>query len=344
MVSKINASKIAIVVFLTVLIWVWADLALDETFSVTGAMIVVDESTPSRWVTIGGGASALIDSIVLKGPASKVSDVRRKIRDRPSSPSFEFFLDVEQEGMIEPGEYASFDVRGFLRKSEQIRRFGLTVESCKPVNLSVKVVALSEKSVPVECFDTNGNSLKFESIEPATVNVFVPESWGRNEPARVTLTAREITQARTTSIEMAPYIELPDGQRRKARSLVRIRIPPEEDRLKSYNITTATPGFLLGANLQGKYKVEVSNMNAVMGAIQIRATEEAKLAYEKLDYQVILRILDEDVKATDTIRRELIYNFPPEYVRKGEIELVVTPAQPAEAQFKLVRLPSADNP
>ena len=344
MVSKINASKVAIVVFLTVLIWVWADLALDETFSVTGAMIIVDESTPNRWVTIGGGPSAPIDSITLKGPASKISDVRRKIRDRPSSASFEFFLDVEQEGMIEPGDYASFDVHSFLRKSDQIRRLGLTVESCKPVNLNVKVVALSEKSLPVECFDTSGNSLPFESIEPATVNVLVPESWGRNEPARVTLTAREITQAKTTPIEMAPYVELPDGQRRKARTLVRIKMPPEEDRLQSYNITTATPGFLLSGNLQGKYKVEVSNPTALMGAIQIRATEQAKLAYEKMDYQVILRVLDEDVKVTDTIRRELIYNFPAEFIRKGEIELVVTPAQPAVAQFKLVRLPSADNP
>jgi len=63
-----------------------------------------------------------------------------------------------------------------------------------------------------------------------------------------------------------------------------------------------------------------------------------------MDYQVILRIVDEDAKSTETIRRELIYNFPPEYVRTGEIELVVTPDQPAEAQFKLVRLPSADNP
>ena len=343
MFSKMKVSKIAIVVFLTVLIWVWADLALDETFSVTSAMIIVDESAPSRWVTVSGRVSVPIDNIVLKGPASKISEFRRKIRDRPSSPSFEFFLDVEQEGMIEPNEYPSFDVRSFLRKSEQIRRFGLTVESCKPANLNVKVVALLEKSLPVQCFDINANPLKHESIDPATVSMFVPDSWGRNEPVRVTLTDREITQARTASIEMTPYIELPDGQRRKARTVVKIKIPPEEDRLKSYNITTATPGFLLGANLQGKYKVEVSNMNAVMGAIQIRATEQAKLAYEQMDYQVIVQVVDEDAKSTETIRRELIYNFPPEYVRKGEIELVVTPDQPAEAQFKLVRLPSADN-
>jgi len=344
MLSNVKVSKVAIVVFLTVLIWVWADLALDETFPVAGATMIVDESTSSRWVTINGKVSVPIDNIVLKGPASKIGDIRRKIRERPSAPSFEFFLDVEQEGMIQPGEYPGFDVRSFLRKSEQIRRFGLTVESCKPANLDVKVVALFEKSLPVQCFDTNGNPLKHENIEPAAVSVFVPDSWGRNEPARVTLTARDITQARMVPVEMAPYIELPDGQRRKARTLVKIKIPPEEDRLKNYNITTATPGFLLGANLQGKYKVEVSNMNAVMGAIQIRATEQAKLAYEQMDYQVLLQIVDEDVKAPDTIRRELIYNFPPEYVRKGEIELVVTPDQPAEAQFKLVRLPSADNP
>ncbi len=341
--SEIKAGKIAIVVFLTVLIWVWADLALDETFSVGGAMIIVDESSPSRWVTIGGRTSVSIDTIVLKGPASKISEVRRKIRERPSSPSFEFFLDVEQEGMVEPNDYLSFDVRSFLRRSDQIRRFGLTVESCKPANLNVRVVGLFEKSLSVQCFDTNGNPLKHESIEPAAVSMFVPENWGRNEPARVTLTARELTQARTSSVEMAPYIELPDGQRRQARALVKIRMPPEEDRLQNYTITTATPGFLLGDNVQGKYKVDVSNKNALMGAIQIRATEEAKLAYEQMDYQVILQILDDDVKVPDT-RRELIYNFPPEYVRKGEIELVITPDQPAEVQFTLVRLPSADSP
>ncbi|MHC4508534.1 MAG: hypothetical protein ACYTAO_06175 [Planctomycetota bacterium] len=343
--DKIKISKIAIVVFLTVLIWVWADLALDETLPVSGAMIIVDESTPSRWVTIGGRASAPIDNIVLKGPLSRISDVRRKIRDRPSSPSFEFFLDVEQEGIIEPNEYPSFDVRDFLRNSDQIRRLGFTVESCKPANLNVKVVGLFEKSLPVQCFDISGNPLKHESIDPATVSMFVPEAWGRNEPARVTLTAREIELARENPVGVTPYIELPDGQRRKSRTAVNVRIPPEEDRLKSYNITTATPGFLLGANLQGKYEVQVSNPNVLLGAIQIRATEQAKLAYEQMDYQVVLQIVDEDAKSTETIiRRDLIYNFPPEYVLKGEIELVVTPDQPAEVQFKLVRLPSADNP
>ena len=343
MVKQIKISKVAVVVFLTVLIWVWADLALDETFSVSGAVITVDDSAPNRWVSIGGKTSVPVDNIILKGPASKIAEVRRKIRDRlpTNSPPFEFFLDTEQEGMAEPNEYPTFDVRDFLRKNDQLRRLGLTVESCKPVNLTVKVALFLEKSLPVQCFDESGNSLKHESIVPPTVSMFVPDDWGRNEPARVTLTAREIEPARTNPILMTPYIDLPDGQRRQSRTVVKVKIPPKEDLLTRSPITTATLGYLLSANLQGKYKVEVSNMNEVIGAIQIRATEQARLAYEQMRYQVLLEIDDEDAKFTETIRRELIYNFPVESRQKDEI---ILDQQPVIAQFKLKRLPSADNP
>ena len=337
--GKIKVGKIAVVVFLTVLIWVWADLALDETLPVSGAVITVDESTPSRWVSIGGRVSVTLDSVVLKGPASKIAEIRRRIKDR--SPSLEFFLDAEQEGMTEPNEYPTFDVRGLLRKSPQILQSGLTVESCRPANLTVRVVGLIEKPLPVQCFDTNGDSLKPESLEPSTVSMFVPEGWGRNEPARVILTARETELARTAPVEVTPYIDLSDGQIRRSRTVVKVKMPTEDARLTSYPITTATLGYLLSANVQGKYKVQVSNMTQVIGAIKIRASEEAKQAYEQMRYQVLLEIEDEDTKSTETIRRELIYNFPFEFRRKGEIML---DQSPAAAEFTLVRLPSADNP
>lgn len=341
MVKQVKISKIAVVIFLTVLIWVWADLALDETLSVSGAVITIDDSAPNRWVSISGRTSVPIDNIMLKGPASKIAEVRREIRGRPpNAPSFEFFLDTEQEGMAEPNEYPIFDVRNFLRKSDQIRRFGLTVESCKPVNLTVNVALLLEKSLSVQCFDESGNSLKHESIEPPAVSMFVPGDWGRNEPARVTLTAREIGQARSAPILATPYIDLPDGQRRESRTVVKVKILPEEDLLTRALITTATLGYLLSANLQGRYKVDVGNMNEVIGAIQIRATEQARTAYEQMSYQVLLEIDDEDAKSTETVRKELIYNFPFESRRKGEIML---DQQPVIAQFKLRRLPSADN-
>jgi hypothetical protein len=341
MLKQIKISKIAVVVFLTILIWVWADLALDETFPLSGAVITVDDSAPNRWVSIGGRTTVPIDNITLKGPASKIAEVRRRIRERPpDSPSFEFFLDTEQEGMAEPNEYPTFDVRDFLRKSDQLRRFGLTVESCKPVNLTIKVALLLEKSLSVQCFDESGNSVKSESIDPPAISMFAPDDWGRNEPARVTLTAREIEQGRIAPILVTPYIDLPDGQRRQSRIVVKVKIPPKEDLLTRSPITTATLGYLLSANLQGRYKVEVSNMNEVIGAIQIRATEQAKLAYEKMRYQVLLEIDDEDAKSTEG-RRELIYNFPVESRLKDEI---ILDQQPVIAQFKLRRLPSADNP
>ena len=81
MIRKIKYSKITIVIFLTVLIWVWADLALDETVSVPGAMITVAESSPELWINFDGKTSASIDNIVLKGPASKIADIKRELND-----------------------------------------------------------------------------------------------------------------------------------------------------------------------------------------------------------------------------------------------------------------------
>jgi hypothetical protein len=90
----------------------------------------------------------------------------------------------------------------------------------------------------------------------------------------------------------------------------------------------------MSPNLQGKYKIEVINLNEVIRSISIKAAPEAKQAYDKMRYQVILEIDDSDiqVKSAEPLRKELIYNFPPEYVRKNEIMLN---QQPAVARFNL---------
>jgi hypothetical protein len=340
MLKKVKYSKIAVVIFLTILIWVWTDLTLDETLPVSGAKISIDESRPSLWVSFGGKSSISIDTIVLKGPASKISDVKRKIKDR--SPSFEFFLDPEQEGMVEPNE-PPLDVQNFLRKSDQIRDFGLTVESCKPDKLTVNVVELVERSLTVQCFDEGGISLKTktESIEPPEAKIFVPRDWGRDKlTARVELTRNEIEQSRSAPIEKRPYVELAPEQIRRATRAVEIKMSPEEDPLKSDTVTTATLGYCLSENLQGKYKVHVDNLNEVISSIAIRATPEAKQAYEGMRYQVILEIDDEDAKSKEP-RRQVVYNFPEEFVSKDEIML---DQPPVTARFKLTPLSSAENP
>ena len=89
------------------------------------------------------------------------------------------------------------------------------------------------------------------------------------------------------------------------------------------------------------YRVEVGNLNEVIGSIAIKATPEAKQVYENMRYHVILEIDDEDVKVPEP-RREVKYNFPPKYVREGKIEL---DQAPVTAQFTLTPVtPPADNP
>jgi hypothetical protein len=353
MVRKINYGKILLVVFLTVLIWVWADLALDEGLPVSGATISVAKSTnPNLWASFNDDESFVsIADIVLKGPASRIGNARRKLND--GSLVLEFFLDVEREGLTEAGQY-SLDMLAFLKKSAQIKELGLTVESCEPdklsvkvvklVELSVKVVKLVEKQLTVKCFDEDGTILKAES-KPSKVDMFVPEDWeGEQLIAEVRLMRGEVKQARLEAVAKKPYIELAPDQIREAAGTVEIKMPPQEDRLIDYTITGATPGITLSPTLLGKYDVndvEIENLPEVIGGITIRATPEAKRAYEKMRYQVILEIDDEDAESIEPLKKELIYNFPADYVRKDEIMLN---QQPVIARFKLKLLSPAKVP
>jgi hypothetical protein len=340
MVKKVNYGKILAVVFITVLIWVWADLALDEVFSVSNVNITAKSTNPGLWVSFGDKSSAFIDKMVLKGPASKMTDVKRKLKD--GSLVLEFFLDPGQtETIASPGEY-TLPLLTFLRQSDQIKRLGLTVESCEPQTLSVKVVGLVKKPLTIKCIDETQNTIKAAAVEPKQLEMFVPEDWsGEKLIANVQLTRREIDQARLSAVEKTPFIEPAAGQIRELQRTVKITMPPEEDLLADYTITTARLRFSLSPNIQGKYKVVVDNLDEVIRTITIRATADAKRAYEKMPYQVTLEIDDEDAGATEPLRRNLIYNFPDEYLRKDDIRLN---QQPVTARFKLIPLPAAETP
>ena len=338
MVKKVNYGKILIVVFITVLIWGWADLALDEVFSVSSVNITAKSTNPGLLVSFGDKSSAFIDKMVLKGSASKIADVKRKLKD--GSLVFEFFLDPGQnETIAGPGEHI-LNVLTFLRQSDQIKQLGLTVESCGPQSLSVKVVELDKKLLTIKCIDETQNAVKAAVIEPKQIDEFVPKDWsGEKLTANVQLTRREIDQARLLAVEKNPFIELAAGRIKKLQRTVKITMPPEEDLLADYTITTARLRFSLSPNIQGKYRVVVDNLDEVIRTITIRATADAKRAYEKMPYQVTLEIDDEDAGAAEPLRRNLIYNFPDEYLRKDDIRLN---QQPVTARFKLIPLAPAE--
>ena len=337
---KPKYGKIAVVVFITILIWVWADQALDEELPVSNVAISVVKSNPQLWVSFDDASSFTIEQIVLKGPLRKIADMKRKLEEEMLKIDF----DNAKEKMNEPGSYP-LSLLPFLQKDEKIKRLGLKVEKCKPETLSVKVVGLVSRPLDVKCVDEDGNPIGGATVDPVQVDMLVPEDWGPEKRiAEVMLTLREIEQARVSPIVETPYIRLAVGQTREAPEPVEITMPPEPDRLNDCTIKAPTLSIALSPNLQGKYYVDVNNLSEVLLPIVIKATPEAERAYKLQPLpKMTLYIFDDDTeKGEDVQQKKVVYNFPPEFVRKREIELK-NPQQPAEAKFKLIPVSSFES-
>jgi hypothetical protein len=334
--KKIKYKKIAVVIFLTALIWVWADLALDTEHPIPRVTIRIGMSRPNLWISFAGESTVDINNIVLKGPVSKINEAKGIIGNDPQK--LEFLLDTEYQeryGLTKQGKY-ELKVQDFLRNYDWIHELGLAVQSCEPNVVDVNVVELIERQLTVRIQNQDRVFLEPESVVPSEVEMYVPRDWGGEKlAAYVVLSQSEIKRAREEAITKVPYIELATGQNRQARIPVKIKMPLQEDPRAEYAIDQPTLGFGFSANTQGKYVVEVENLVEVL-SIAVRATEAAKQAYEDMRYQVILEILDEDIKYVEEgleIQREVFYHFPLDYVRRNEIELV---NPKATATFKLV--------
>jgi hypothetical protein len=339
MAKKVKYSKITIVIFLTVLIWVWADLALDETLPEKSAVVVVDESvTPTKfWISFDKSPSADI-KITLSGPHTAVTTLDMELRKRQKP--LEFIFNAVQEQMDKPGTHP-LKLLEFLQKDRELRRRGLKVQSCDPNELSVNVVELVKKSLAVECFDVSGNPLNIQSIEPSKVDAFVPED--TRLTAKVVLTRVEIERARKAPIPKKPYVELAAEHRGESLKDVMIKLAPEEDPLTVQTIDGATIVYAMSPTLLAKYYVEVTNLPSVLNPFAVRATSNAKEAYENQPLpHMTLYIFDADIKeGQNGLRRAVHYNFPPEFVRKGEIELDKDPVM-AEFQLKIRPTPEGE--
>ena len=277
-----------------------------------------------------------INDVIFKGPVSKINDAKRIIGNDPQK--LEFILDAEQQeryGFTKQGKYP-LNVQEFFRNYEWIHQLGLSVPACEPNAVDVDVVELVEKQLTVRVQNQDRAFLEPETVVPSEVVMYVPRDWGGEKlTAYVILSQSEITRARKEAITKTPYIELATGQSRQATTSVKIKMPLEVDPRIEYTIAQPILVFGFSANTQGKYIVEVENLVEVL-SITVKATKAAKQAYENMPFQVLLVVLDEDIKYAEEkleIQREVIYNFPEEFVRRNEIELV---SPKATATFKLI--------
>jgi len=331
--KNIRIGKLLFVLFLTILIWVWADLSLDDESEVPGATVTVSQSVNAdQWVHFEGESSTqLVKNIRLRGPATRIAQINNELGS--GTLKLEFFLDPKQEDWNEAGNY-TLNMIDFLKKRPRFRQLGLTVESCKPATLAITIQQLVEKKLTIRCLDESGNEIKGVTVVPWQISMNVPSEWsGDALTAYVTLSKSEIEAGRTKTVVKYPYIKLGD-QRRDALVQVKINTPTETTQLKEQKVTSAKLYIAMAPTVLGKYEVKVNNLSMVLN-VQVRATPDAISAYAQQPYHVTLYILDGDLQKTGVNRRKVAYNFPEEYVRLNEIELS---GVPVEAKFELVEI------
>jgi hypothetical protein len=323
-VKNIKFGKISIVVFLTALIWVWADLAQDERLNLADAVLeVAKSSNPALWVCFVAErdepdlqTSVTLDSVVLKGPASRVAEVKR-LKNKGAL-DLGLYLSPEREGLTK-ADLRTLDVLDLLKRSDEIHKLGLTVESCEPKRVTVRVQELVKMPVAVECVGLDP-SVQVKSLLPDTVEAYVPKDGAGVRKATVRLNAEEQNRAKNVTVEKTPYVELVPGQRREVLTKVKVALAPAQNVLNSYRVPAAV-GLCFSQNMQGKYSVTLLNDPTELGAVMIKATQLAQQAYAQVPYQMILYIQDTDRQATEEpIERQVVFNFPDDYVRRDEIK------------------------
>jgi hypothetical protein len=332
-----KTKKMIVVVFLTLMIWVWADLETEDDVSITGIPVRISKSSdPSLRVDfIEAGdrlnSEARIKTISLKGPASRIEKIRRMEQD--GTLDLSLTLNPQAESIAAPSaEPRVWSVLNFLRRSSAFRKHGVSVESCDPKDFELRIRRFAQRSLEVRCQDENGMRLETAVCVPTRIDMFVPEDWsGQQLVALVHLTAQEENSARSASIPKQPYIE-DHGQQDFASVEVQVSILAQDNVLQVGNIqgSAVRLGILINPIVLSKYSVNIKNLEVVLGAFEFEATEQAKLAYEKRDYHVILLVSQE---STGVQEQELLYWFPPEHEGKGEIRLR---AAPQTAKYELI--------
>ena len=311
--------KLLVVVSLTLLVWIWAYMSQEMPDEITGTLQVADSADPRLLVTFSLSGSRPqtkipLAPIALKGAPSKLSELQKRYHL-----PLDFYYDPTKEGHTE-GVY-TLDLLEYLQKRSKIQKLALTLKSCVPKQVDVKIELLEEKKLPIQCLDENGLLIKEAVITPAFANIYVRK--GYNASATVSLTQQQIETARKQQpVTVTPYVDLGVAK------VVRKSTEPVEVTLQSELLlqprafqTTKPVGIFMSPKLQNAYKVTIVNDEELRKTTTIYATDEAFRAYENVAYPLYIVIKDSDVNTdlSEVPPKMVFYNFPPEYVKSGQI-------------------------
>ena len=310
--KKVKLGKLLAVIFLTILIWVWADLRQDDTYPVEDAIITAAKPA-DQWVQLNQGDSVKIDKVVFKGPLRNISTLKQKVQ--AGTFQAKFIYNPKDEGTLIAGE-RKVNVAKFIENQDEIRNLGVSVESCTPEDVNVNIVQLERKQCSIECVDSLGGPLTQAVITPERIDMYVPRNWeGASLKATVQLNAAEVSQARNTPVKETPYIELRSGadrHPRKAEREVEVKLPLEGDNMREYQVP-AVLYIALSQNLIGEYKVKVNN-DTEFSHVNILATQAAFEAYrdsfkDRTVPQITLYVVDDVRDEQPPLKRKIEYNL-----------------------------------
>ncbi len=331
-------TKFFAVVFLTLLIWTWAFLSQGKDEDYYGTLNLSTGIERQLFVSFAKYDQTVPLELTFKGSPDKISELSRNYRAAQNDPDkerFDYYFNPADQGYTKAGIY-TLDLLDYLRKNNKTRELALSLESVKPEQIEVQVELLVKKRLPVQCLDEIGTSLKPAEVEPAWVEMYVKE--GYLGSAYIALSPQQIELARQKAIQTKPYVEV-GSNIRYSETEVTVNIL-KADALGSRVYQPQRIGFLMSPSLQEKYKVELENETELRGTIQVRATDEALKAYENMRYQLLIEIRDDDAALAEIPPREVIYNFPAEYIKNGQIELVES-GIPKTARIKLISITPA---
>ena len=348
--DKLN--KILIAIFLTLLIWTWAFMSQEKDHSFIGTLEVAPTTDPGLLVTFSLPNSSHsqttkipLTSLMMKGSPSRLSDLQKRNQmplNHPDKERLDFYYDPLEQGHTD-GTY-TLNLFDFLQKNSKMRELGLTLESVAPSeDITAHVEPLVKKKVPVSCLDENGATVPGAIAEPAMVDLYVRQ--GFNGSAIATLTKQQIALARKQSVTVMPYVNIGVANvTREPAAPVSITIQSEE-LIKLRSFQTGNPvGIIMSEELQAQYRVTILNDNEIRRTMFVLATEEAFTAYQNVEYPFLIQVRESDVIDLAQIPpKRIIYNFPPEFVRSGEIEIDKSRV-PVFAQIKIEAINSTLTP